>query len=185
MASRAENKIRIHRPISPLPAPRAQAQQGWAPQAQTGVYLYNIQLIPEDLPTTKFAFTPLYSPQVPLAHTASQPNSHSLVLKITQDKTLSSQHANSILLTGDATGPLLEYHRQTNMTFTGAIIGLAVCVLPHHGSASDRSLEWFELIEEQNRGPLYIISSNPKGRDRIPAEYISLKTQTDHVGELS
>jgi beta-lactamase superfamily II metal-dependent hydrolase len=130
--------------------------QGWVSQTQTDLILQPFKDANKHLQITALTRTPK------LPATEGE-NHNSLIMSITA-------HLQQILLTGDATGKLFEHHSTNNtQKLTDMLQNTTLAVLPHHGSESEGSGIWFDEINAY-RGPnvIYIISSDPRGRHRIP-----------------
>ncbi|MDR1366448.1 MAG: hypothetical protein LBJ13_00880 [Puniceicoccales bacterium] len=90
----------------------------------------------------------------------TEPHDNNLVLKIAL-----RAGGPAILLTGDGSKNLLHSINPD------LLCDIGVLILSHHGSNASDELVWFRTVKinNENRPVLYLISSDPKGKDHIPA----------------
>jgi hypothetical protein len=104
----------------------------------------------------------------------TEPHDNNLVLKVELKR-----GGPAILLTGDASKNLLDSIDRRLLR------GVGVLMLSHHGSNANNELEWFRSVKEcnANRPVLYLVSSDPRGKDHIPV-YETVRTMLSELPNI-
>lgn len=116
----------------------------------------------------EISFETLYPPNLDgtdLVHnTQNTIHNDNLIIKIIYQQ-------KGILLTGDPSAALFKYFKKSDQ-LTNQFFNNICCMLhPHHGSNNNKENEWIKLWKQAYKSKkILFISSDPVGRDKIPAE---------------
>jgi len=117
-------------------------------------------------------------------------NRNSLVIKI--KGIFENGESYSFLLTGDAdSGTLnniikLDSNKEKEETIKNVFEDVIFFCIPHHGSLSEGSYKWSEKILKYSRFPtIFLISSEPQGKDKIPKIDMIKKLIYDMANKLN